>query len=738
MFISIRWRLTSPLFLVVLIIFSLGAFVLARNLANGVRISQENLLLKTSQTITERATQLYETYFNVAQSVAFTMSVPDAVIANDPQTLKPILESYARLNDLDSIIVTNSEGQEILGIQRVNLADVTDYAVNTGTDLSREPILRAILNETLDETSGFMLTPSGMMIFTAVPIFQGDLFSGVVLVGQNLDTFLQNLQNSVMVDLAFYSVDGHLIQTTLQRDPSWLALDSAVFNQALNATNQIPLRTFDIETDTYQATYQPFQFGGNTLGVVGVFMRDNIPYVTETGKQITALMAAALMGFGVTAVFVGASYYARQAEKITDVAQELTTGKRTVRTNMSPTDEISAVGHALDQYADYVQTREDEMIREMRRQRREFAHVIKVIQSLPDGVIVQDTSGRVILMNDMARTLLGTQRFFSGGDFDELTQQVPDVLGKALAPGLYALGDPHRLTLDERILQIQVAAIVSSTDRRLGTVMMLRDISDQVRKEGERDAMFQRLAWDIQQPLAQLGRLGMTSKNDMMQAFARQVVKQAVALQRMIIDMREMAVVDSGSVQRRQQPLPLETLIWSIANEWRQIAAANDLTMHVMIEKRGLFVLGDEKRLRWAIGNIIDNAIKYTLPGGALTLEIKPDSDGMANLRIRDNGVGILKEERNYIFTRFYRGTPTSLDGQIIRVPGMGQGLFIARQIIEAHGGTIKLKSTQGVGTAVYLSLPLTSGYEITYLEADMEGETVRLPESLLTNLDEM
>ena len=736
MFVSIRWRLASPLFFIVLIVSVVGAFVLARNIADGVQVSQENLLLESTRSVMDRAGQQYEIYFNIAQSVAFTVGVPDAVSSNNPQILQPILESYARLDNLDSIIVTNSEGLEVLGIQSVNTAGVEDYAVSTGTDLSREPILRAILNETLDEASGLMLTPNGILVFTAVPIFQGNAFGGAALVGQSLETLLLDLQGSALADIAFYGTDGELLQTTLQLDPAWLTLENGVFNQALNATNQIPLRTFDVETETYQGTYQPFRFGGNTLGVVGVLMRDSIPYVTETGKQITALMAAALMGFGVTAVFMGASYYARRAEQITDVAQELSAGKQTARTKMQPSDEISAVGHALDQYADYVQEREDEMQRELRRQRREFTHLLKVVQSMPDGLVVQDTNGRVILMNDPARELLGSQRVFRSAGLHELTENVPDVLGRSLAPGLYALGDPHHLALDERILQAQAGAIVSSTDRRLGTVIMLRDITDEVRKERERDVMLQRLSWDVQQPLAHLGRLGMTSKNDMMQAFAREVIKQAVALQKMIVDMRELAVVDSSSVQRRQQPLALETLIWSIANEWRQVATASNLTMHVMIEKRGLFVLGDEKRLRWAIGNIVDNAIKYTPAGGALTLEIKPDVDGMANFRVRDNGVGILKDERNYIFTRFYRGTPTSLEGEVIRVPGMGQGLFIAKQIVEAHAGKIKLKSTQGVGTAVYISLPLTSGYELPYMETDMEGETVRLPESLMAELD--
>ena len=79
-----------------------------------------------------------------------------------------------------------------------------------------------------------------------------------------------------------------------------------------------------------------------------------------------------------------------------------------------------------------------------------------------------------------------------------------------------------------------------------------------------------------------------------------------------------------------------------MANDWRQIAQAAGLSLHIVFRETGLYVLGDERRLRWAIGNIIDNAIKYNQPGGSLSLEIQGSGDGMARLRIRDSGAGIV------------------------------------------------------------------------------------------------
>jgi hypothetical protein len=81
-----------------------------------------------------------------------------------------------------------------------------------------------------------------------------------------------------------------------------------------------------------------------------------------------------------------------------------------------------------------------------------------------------------------------------------------------------------------------------------------------------------------------------------------------------------------------------------------------------------------------------------------------------------------------------FTGAVNSPDGEPIRVPGMGQGLYIARQIFEAHGGSITIKTSTSQGTAVYMSLPLTApvGMQIPYLQADMEGETMPLPDRLI------
>lgn len=742
----LRVRFITPLFLLVLFIASAGAYFTTQELSGGLVISQENLLLHTSRAVADRSASLYELARLEAQRVAFTIGVPEAIQRGDARSLRPILQTLARVAGVDTIIVTDDQGREVLGVQRIRTATDTEYAVSTQTDLSQQAIIRRVLDEAYIGATGLLRTPGGVMLFTATPVYLGQEWVGVALVGQQLTQVMDTLRGSAMADLALYGPDGGLLQTTFSDDAERLSLRlmPEVFTQAALAANQIPVQSLLVDRFAYQGAYQPFRFGPETLGVVGVFMPDHLPFVTETGRQLTALFAAALAGAVVMMAYVGVGRITARANRVAAVAAALAEGQESVRTHLPARDEISAVGRALDEFADSAQRKQDTLRHSLRRKRREAAHMLSVLEAMPVGVVVQDTDGRVMHMNDEARSLLGSQRIYRSSGLFELADMAYQVLGEALAPGLYALGDPQRVGLDGRMLSAQAAAVTSPiSDQRLGTVILLRDITDVVRQERDRDAMLERMAAEIHAPLAALGRDGVrlaAVDGNMMNAFAREITRQAVALQKMIVDLRELATVDAGSVRRAARPLRLDTLVWAVANEWRQIAQANRVTLHVMIERKGLYILGDEKRLRWAVGNLIDNAVRFTLPGGACTLEIKAEVDGLAHLRVRDNGVGIAREERDKVFMRFYRGQPRMPDGRLLAVPGMGQGLYVAKQIIEAHGGKVWLKSTQGVGTAVYFSLPLTAPVTLEMPEygpdADLDGDTARLPEALFIELD--
>ncbi len=450
-----------------------------------------------------------------------------------------------------------------------------------------------------------------------------------------------------------------------------------------------------------------------------------LPAASPSARQVIALMAATAAAALIVVLFVVVSHWTVRLNRIRRTARLLSSGQRTARTGMQGTDEIGQIGEALDRYAEYAQNKHDELRQALRQKRQELMRFLAVLESLPDGVVVQDLDGRVLLINDHARTLLGSQRVFRSAGLHELTAAVTDTVGPSIMPGLFALGSVQVMELDGRMLSVQAAAVMGET--RLGTVVLMRDITAEVRQERIREALLRHLETNVQKPLEHIAR-GQV-RGDLLPDFAREVTRHAVALQRIIVEIRDTANISLHSLQREQRPLLLEKLVWALINEWRQVAQGNNITLQVDIAQKGLYILGDERRLRWAVGNLLDNAIKYTLPGGTVSLEVRGEENGLAQLRIRDNGTGISTKDLPAIFTRFYRGTPTTTDGRTLHVPGMGQGLYVARQIIEAHGGAIRIKSKTGVGTAVYFTLPLTApvGLELPVITQDLDGETVRV-----------
>ena len=127
---------------------------------------------------------------------------------------------------------------------------------------------------------------------------------------------------------------------------------------------------------------------------------------------------------------------------------------------------------------------------------------------------------------------------------------------------------------------------------------------------------------------------------------------------------------------------------------------SQSITLEIMDDMP--IIIGDKDRIEQVIINIISNSIKYTSENGKINVKLAKDGEYIS-IKVIDNGIGIPKEDTIRLFERFYR-----VDKARSRVlGGTGLGLSIARQIVEAHNGSIKLDSVYGEGTVVTIKLPL-------------------------------
>jgi len=191
---------------------------------------------------------------------------------------------------------------------------------------------------------------------------------------------------------------------------------------------------------------------------------------------------------------------------------------------------------------------------------------------------------------------------------------------------------------------------------------------------------------------------------------------------RLVDDLLLLARADTGSLPIQRKPVELDTVFLDI---YRQVRSLDQPVEIVLREVDQAYVLGDEDRLRQLILNLIDNAIKYTPPGGTVGLSLSK-SNGTAEIEVSDTGVGISFEDLPRVLDRFYR-----VDKARSRnLAGSGLGLSIARWIAQAHGGDIRVESKEGEGSKFTISLPILPDNE-AYLTADRRFDQ-QLPPPLL------
>jgi two-component system phosphate regulon sensor histidine kinase PhoR len=172
-------------------------------------------------------------------------------------------------------------------------------------------------------------------------------------------------------------------------------------------------------------------------------------------------------------------------------------------------------------------------------------------------------------------------------------------------------------------------------------------------------------------------------------------------LNTLLNDLIEISRIESGEMKMSFRYFDLREFLEQMAEEMRPHAEACDLSFTLESQLTGdVMALGDRDRLRQVITNLVNNAVKYTEPGGSVTLR-GMIAENRCRIEVQDTGCGIPAEHLDRIFERFYRVDK----GRSRDVGGTGLGLAIVKHIVEAHGGTIGVTSKVGVGSTFFFSL---------------------------------
>jgi signal transduction histidine kinase len=179
------------------------------------------------------------------------------------------------------------------------------------------------------------------------------------------------------------------------------------------------------------------------------------------------------------------------------------------------------------------------------------------------------------------------------------------------------------------------------------------------------------------------------------------VYEETLLLQRLVRDLRLLSLADAGQLELLVTEVDVSNLLRGIVDSAQAIADDKEIDLALDLAPDEIVVQGDVDRLRQVIGNLISNALRYTSHGGQVVVCGWAQGERVS-VAVRDSGPGIAPDDLPHVFDRFYR-----TDAARARASGgSGLGLAIARALVEAHGGTIEVRSTLGQGTTFVLSIP--------------------------------
>ncbi len=344
----------------------------------------------------------------------------------------------------------------------------------------------------------------------------------------------------------------------------------------------------------------------------------------------------------------------------------------------------------------------------LRQRNVEIERLNSILASIDQGVIMQDNEGRLVLVNEAARKLLGSIKAFWESELGTLFNNFRDVT--AIDSELSPLSEPTSVQINNRIIGAQLAAVADEAGNRLGTIIVLRDVTREALSERLKDHFITAISHELRTPMAVIkGVSELIAASDaapnrrLLETLSRNVD----ILDRMIVELLDISELSSDHFSVRSEPLDLQQLLWSVISGQTPEIKRAQLDVSVLVRRTNdLSLRGDDQRLRWAFGHLLQNAIHYTEPGGHILLVVSPSDENHLSIQFVDTGVGIADKDLPHVFESFYRGEARNSGGKLLDPRGLGQGLFIVRRVLEAHGGYVTVSSARNQGSIFTVVLP--------------------------------
>ena len=330
---------------------------------------------------------------------------------------------------------------------------------------------------------------------------------------------------------------------------------------------------------------------------------------------------------------------------------------------------------------------------ELQLRQREFT---AITENMREGFLLVDCKMHVLSSNHSALEVLGRRELKPGCLlYDaECSQEIFDAVDTALSGSHAEL----LLTIDETSWQVLANPVVAS-GQVAGAVVLFMDVTEREQRERLRREFSANVSHELKTPLTSISGFAELMKEGLVPPekipeFSGDIYKESLRLIGLVNDIIQLSRLDENSTQFQRAPVDLYDLCAQSIERLSTVAARQSVTLALTGEHAE--IVGVEQLLKEMIYNLLDNAIKYNVPGGSVTASVRK-SAGRTILSVADTGIGIPYAHQPRVFERFYRVDKSHSK----EVGGTGLGLSIVRHAAQYHGARLELKSQPGKGTTI-------------------------------------
>ncbi len=457
--------------------------------------------------------------------------------------------------------------------------------------------------------------------------------------------------------------------------------------------------------ENFLYTAVPVREGGEIIAVVRVaatLANVEASFISIRNVLLLAFLAATLLAVLLSVRL--ARRYTAPIEEMTDVARDMGQGKLDRRVHIRTGDELEILGHTLNNLAASLDDKINEIIAEKRK-------LELILENTDNAIVLLDRFGSVTDVNRQAEVLFGIAPAMLGRHNIQVLGQ--SALDKAVRATVDE-GKSRRLDLatsfseTKRIYQVYIAPISGPEGEPAGVLCVFHDITA-LKEVEERQAEFvANASHELGTPLTAIKGFAETLLDGALHdpqlsvKFVTIIQEEAERMHRLVKELMQLARLKTADIRQQVRLEPVdagkaaEAVISQLYPQW----SAKSLDVRLVAAEEPIPVLANPDWLTQVLVNLLDNGIKFTPPGGKVTISCERE-EGKAVIRVADSGLGIPPADLPFIFDRFYRA-----DRARVREGGTGLGLSIAKIIVETLGGTIAVKSTVGSGTTFTVTLP--------------------------------